>query len=222
MTHEEAETLRQLIRTDPHTKWWASRTRDTVEQDIWAVKPDTGFITDNITSSFKRQAVLDMCCGIGRNVEALKLQFCTVLGYDLYDMLQHMDEDHEYHYEIITDDFKWLLDYIKTEYCVHTVYASLSFQHIHPEILYIYLKHLCEEIPQHRLMLKSRWYSDHKDGEGKPYTVLELLGEWYDTTNLVKALCDKQEGEFHYDAILLPRTAMFSGMSSVTSCINNE
>jgi len=176
----------------------------TVEQDIWAAKPQTGFISDNIQASFKRQAVLDMCCGIGRNVEALKVEFGTVLGYDLFEMLEKMDEGKVFHYDFVTDDFKWLLDRIRTEYCVHTVYASICFQHIHPEILYIYLKHLCEEIPQHRLMLKTRWYSDHKKDGGLPYKVSELLGEWYDTNDLVADLYSKQEGEFHYDAILLP------------------
>lgn len=206
MTHEEAEALRQLIRTDPHAKWWASRTESTVQEDIWASALQTGFIPDDIAGSFKRQAVLDMCCGIGRNAEVLQYQFGTVIGYDLYEMLNLLQKSEQaIIYDFVTDDFRWLLDRIRTDYCVHTVYASICFQHIHPEILYIYLKHLCEEIPQHRLMLKSRWYSDHKDNTGKPYRVSDLLSEWYDTDYLDVQIDGKQEGEFHYDAILLPR-----------------
>lgn len=205
MTHQEAEALRALIRDDPHAKWWSERSEKTVKQDIWASVPQTGFVSDDITGSFKRQAVLDMCCGIGRNQSELIYQFNTVIAYDLYGMLALMSPEVQVSYDFITDDFKYLLDRINTDYCVHTVYASICFQHIHPEILYIYLKHLCEEIPQHRLMLKTRWYSDHKDNTGKPCKVSDLLGEWYDTTNLTTQLYGKQEGEFHYDAILLPR-----------------
>ena len=205
MTHPEAEALRALIRSDPHAKWWAERTENTVKQDIWASVPQTGFVPDNITDSFKRQAALDMCCGIGRNQAELIYQFNTVLAYDLYGMLALMPPDIQLAYEFVTDDFKWLLDRIKTDYCVHTVYASIAFQHIHPEILEIYFKHLCEEIPQHRLMLKTRWYSDHKDNTGKPYKVSDLLAEWYDTDYLDVQIDGKQEGEFHYSAILLPR-----------------
>ena len=87
----------------------------------------------NIISKTKNKNIIDFGCGVGRNIQLLKMFFNKIYGYDISDMiltfknLNDINDIKNYNsYELVSDNLKNILNNNDIEY----LYDSVVFQHI--------------------------------------------------------------------------------------------
>lgn len=147
-------------------------------------------------ASFKPFVVLDMSCGaFGAQAKAIrKAVTCRLVGFDLPNVVDMMQEDVRAQYDLVTDDF----DVVIAEE-PHVVVAIHAVQHYTKVDIARYFSNL----KSHVLWILTRCWCD----DGGDY-VHDLLEPFYyistQTKQYIEA-CAEKDREFHWTARLRTR-----------------